>query len=774
VTRRPRLLWNRASLLIPAVAACCSAFPAGAATAADGMQDALLAVTLDGVSEPAPVSLLRDAAGHFYAPAEQFAQWRLDWARLPAVVHDGVRYFDINAIPGSVVEVDEARQELHLKIPARMLRPTRIPYAPVEIGEEVMSGTGVFLNYELSAEASDGKVRAGGMAEAALFTPAGVGTARFVARTSGSGSGVVRLDTNWTIDDPGRMRSLRLGDSISVGGPGASPIRFGGIQIASNFALQPGFVTFPMPSLNGSAELPSIADLYVNGVLARSSAVRPGPFEMTDIPVVAGNGNVQLVVRDMLGRQQVVSGSYYASPMVLRQGLHDYSYEIGFLRGSYGVRSNDYGKLMLSASHRYGFTNWLTGEAHVAATDAVQQLSAGANVTIAGVGEIGGALAASRSGRGDGYWASLDLQRRSRGFSFGLHAELSSGKYAAVGETPGEGRPESLIEGFAGIELGKGSLGISYLRRDGRTDADPQLISLSWSTRLGRLGSLSLAGRTAVGGGKDNAANLTLVIPLQGRTSASAGLKLEDGTAGLEASLQRMLPSGSGVGYRLEAATGRFDRVDSRIALRTNFADYEAQLTWIDKQTGVRLSTTGAIGLVDGRWFASRQLGQSFAEVRVGNYAGVRVYADNQLVGRTNRDGSLIVDRLRAYQSNSIRIDAADLPMDAEISTDRKSVTPRDRSGVVVTFDARPSRASLMKVMIADGEALPTGSIVRVDGLRDQFVSAPGGEVYIPFLESRAVAVAEWNGGKCRFEVKPVRNMLSEGPIGVRCAREIQ
>src|SRR3546814_6682631 len=67
-----------------------------------------------------------------------------------------------------------------------------------------------------------------------------------------------RLDSSWTVDDRDRMRSLSVGDSITRGGIGGLPLRYGGIRFGRNFEVQPGFVTLPMPSLNGSAALPSV------------------------------------------------------------------------------------------------------------------------------------------------------------------------------------------------------------------------------------------------------------------------------------------------------------------------------------------------------------------------------------------------------------------------------------------------------------------------------------------------------------------------------------
>ncbi len=75
-----------------------------------------------------------------------------------------------------------------------------------------------------------------------------------------------------------------------------------------------------MPSIAGSAALPSTVDVLINNRRGATSSVQPGPFEITDVPIVTGAGQVQLVVRDLLGRETVISQGYYVAPHVACQG----------------------------------------------------------------------------------------------------------------------------------------------------------------------------------------------------------------------------------------------------------------------------------------------------------------------------------------------------------------------------------------------------------------------------------------------------------------------
>lgn len=724
---------------------------AAGAVSPSQLQEVLVSVSINGSPSGEPVVLLRGADGALYAPHELLSSLRLKLDSPPAFSRGGIAYHLLSGKSGLKLELAEATQTLALEADPRLLEQTRFAMTEVDLGGEMVRGTGAFLNYEATGQLAQGLLTGAGAIEAGLFTSKGVGLTGLVGRWTGGHAEIVRLDTNWTIDDPRGMRSLRFGDSISRGGVGGVPMRFGGIQLARNFAVQPGFVTIPLPSVSGSAALPSVVDVYVDGALRDSRDVPPGPFEIADVPIVGGAGDVQVVVRDLLGREVLYSQSYYAAPRLLQEGLHDYSYELGFLRRSFGRKSNDYGPLMASGTHRYGFSDSLTGEVHAEASKDVQTAGVAANAVIADVANVAFSIAGSRSELGAGALAAVTMERRSRGLSLGVRGEFTTNNYMALGWSSEHRPPASVVQAFAGMPIGSGSVGLSYLRRDSRSEPDAEYVSANASLRVGNFASLHLAGRKDLNDAGGVAAELLLTMPFGPQQSSSAGVSLIDGKLGFKSTVQRNLPVGQGFGYQVVTSAGAVDRMDGRLSLQTGFGLHDAQLTWTDGRTGVRFSTAGGVGTIGGDVFASRRLDQSFAMVKVGEYQNVRVYTDNQLVGRTDRRGTVIVPKLRPFDRNRLKIEVADLPMDADVSADEQTVRPYDRHGVVVDFAVSPSRAALIRVLLADGSPLPAGSLVKLAGQQSEFVSAPGGEVYLTGLGASNVVVASWSEGSCRF-----------------------
>lgn len=714
------------------------------------LRPSFLEISINGEPTGEAVLVIRDAAGGMFVPEPALRAWRLGSSGGRAIEWDGQRYIALADLAGLTADLDEETQTLSLTAVPELFEASTLRF---EEGTAPMtpSGWGGFLNYEFLGQYADGETILNTVAELGAFNGFGVGLASFIGGWSSEKFDFTRLETNWTVDDPRRMRSLRLGDSISRGGVGGAPLRFGGVQFGRNFAVRPGFLTFPTPSLGGGAAVPSVVDVYVNNTLRDTRKIAPGPFRVLDIPVVTGTGEVQLIVRDLLGRETVISQSYYAAPQLLRNGLQDYSYEIGFLREGFGRESNSYGGFLVSGTHRYGFSDYLTGEVHLAATKDVQTAGAAADLLLGDIGLVSAAAASSNSDRGIGGLLRLGFERRTLGFSLGGAAEFTTEDYAVTGLADGRRSPASTVQLFMGLPTGFGSLGASYLRRDGRGEPDAELLSANASVRLGALGALHLAGRKSFTGERETAVELFLTLPIRRRTSASASLQHRGGDVLATAAIQKNPLAGEGIGYRVSAATGDVNRVNGRLSYQADFGNYDAELSWTDRKMGVRVVAGGSIGTVGGSVFAARKLTQSFAAVRVGNYDNVRVYADNQPVGRTNKKGVVIVPRLRPYEKNIIRLEVADLPIDAQLAGAEQAVRPYNRSGIEVRFDVKPAGGALLELFSADGEPLPAGAMVRLAGGAEEFVIAPGGQVYLTGLKARNEAEVSLGEKNCKF-----------------------
>jgi outer membrane usher protein len=717
------------------------------------MRPALLDVTVNGETFAEPLMLLQDGTGGLYATAALLAQWRIRRPSSAPVRYEGEDWYRIDNLPSLRATLSGGDQSLAIEAGPSLFERQSTAFGRQDLLEMTPAGTGGFVNYDLFAEYSRGVASLNGALEFGAFTSRGVGSASFVGQTGSGASRLVRLDTSWTIDRPASLSSIRVGDGISSAGTGARPIRFAGLQFARNFSVQPGFITMPLPVLEGSAEVPSIVDIYVNNALQGSQEVRPGPFELTNVPIQSGGGTVQLVMRDLLGRQVVSEQSYYASGEMLRRGLHDFSYQLGFARRGFGLRSNDYGELIASTTHRYGLTDSITLNGHAEAASSVQMAGGGVDIALSNLGTVGASASFSRSDAGTGAFLTASLERRSSGLSFGLRSEYASEAFTSIGGGDELRRPRLTAQAFADMPLFGGAMGINLIHRDYRIGDSESLAGLFTTLRLSRATSVQLFARHAVSGQAQTVFGGHLSFALGGRRSAAATSEYRNGRFTNNISYQADAPAGIGSGYRTSASLGPVKSVETVYTHNIASASFAGHVSNTGGSTGLRLSATGAAGLVGGRPFASRSLGTSFATVEVGRYEGVRVYADNQLVGVTDSSGSVVVPSLRAFDRNVIRIDEGDLPLNVQLAANERVVRPYARSGAVIRFEARRERGVLLQVRLQEGGNLPAGAVVRAAGDPQPYIAVSGGEIYLPSLEGTKELQASWDGRRCSFTV---------------------
>ncbi len=711
-------------------------------------------VNAQGLADTALV--LRGADGRMAVPADSLDRWRLRRPDVAPRFSNGAPYYPLDAIPGVTYVYDAAKQRLTITAPPRAFTDTRFANAAERYPAPTAPQLGGFLNYNLFGSHASGESQYAGQFEMGLFSPYGVLVAGLLAQDSAGAKSAVRLDTTWTSDFPQRLTTLRIGDAVNVPGAWGRAVRFGGVQYSTNFATQPGYITFPAIAANGQAALPSTVDVFVNNALVAQRPVPPGPFSITNIPTVNGSGNVRLVVRDLFGREQVISQPFYASVSLLKAGLEDYSYEAGFERNNFGVASFDYGRAVASATYRRGITDELTGEVRGEAARDLAAAGIAANYLITDIGVVSVTAAASGGGAGTGALGGVGFQRQTGHFSVGAQAQWTSAEFREIGVTPESPLPLRQLSASLGYQFERfGSAGITYVAQDFRTKPNIHVLSLGYSIGLGPWAFLSLSAAKTFGTGGNIALGATVTVPLGDRTLAAASYNgtrssTQGNTSDTSFTLQRSVPAGEGYGYRIIAHTD--GEIQASGTWQNNIGTYTADVSRFQGANAARLSVAGGIGYVGGHAFLSRQITDSFGVVRVADYPDVGVLQDNQPVGRTNADGYAVLPQLRAYDVNRVSIDEHDLPLDAQVDKLKMEAVPYYRSGLLLDFPVRRSHGATLRIRLDDGAPIPSGAIVQVTGRDEDFPVGLDGEAYVTGLEENNRLRATWKGKSCEFD----------------------
>ncbi|MGM3276676.1 fimbria/pilus outer membrane usher protein [Ralstonia sp. 24A2] len=724
------------------------------ASAGGDIAELLLQLDLNQQGLDDTVLLLKTKGGELYASAEDLKRWRLRQPEVTPLAHNNEAFYPLKAIAGLSYQLDEAHLTIAVTAPAQAFLPNAFDDTNKPTALAARPSLGGFLNYDLLAEHATGQTHATGLFEAGVFNGFGTGVTSFVANSGNSGDNthhLIRLESTWTKDLPDQLTSVRVGDAISRAGAWGRSVRFGGIQYGTNFAVQPGFVALPLQSIGGQAALPSTVDVYVNNVLSSRKEVAPGPFSITNVPVVTGQGDVRVVVRDLLGREQVISVPFYASASLLAKGLQDFSYEAGAERTNFGTDSNDYGRAFAAATHRFGFTDWLTGEVHAEAQRERQTLGLGTVMLVPPVGVFSVAGAASRGQQGHGGLVSFGLERQASPISLGVHTQFASPHFTQLGLEPGLPAPRLLSSVNVGMALpGNGSLGLAYVYLDNRDGQPSQLASISYGTELGRFGFVSLAISKTLHQTGGLIVGLNWTLPLGERTTTSVNVTKQQGRTDVQAQMQQGLPPGDGVGYSVRAS--QLGTWDVALNAQNRVGTYLLEGAGNGGQAGVRIGASGGIAVLDG-FHPTRRITDSFAVVKVPDFPNVGIYADNQLVAKTDASGEALIPRLRAYEKNAISLEQLDLPFDAKVGTLSLDAVPYFRSGMVLQFPVTHAHDALLTLKLENGSDLPAGATVQIAGQNETFPVGNDGVVYLTGLAAQNRLRASWRGQDCDITV---------------------
>lgn len=752
------------SLLLIAMMACGiaradgdEARPTPLAAKQETPEEVLLQVDINGqgLDETAFMLKMRSekaGADDFFATAEDLQRWRLHLPSEAPRRHNGQDYFRLSAIAGAQVAFDERSQSLAITLPAAAF----LPWVTEDKGKTqrpmVKPSLGGFFNYELMATTTAGTTGYTGLFEGALFNRLGVGVATFLGQDSEGLRRLTRLDTTWTHDRPESLASLRAGDAVSRGGSWGRAVRFGGLQYATNFATQPNLVTMPMHNASGTAVLPSTVDVYVNNMLSSRREVPPGPFSINNIPVVTGSGDVRVVVRDMMGREQVISQPFYQSASVLARGREDFSYEVGALRRNYGLADGDYGGWMASGTHRKGLSDSFTGELRAEAQAGRQTLGLGGALMMMPLGVINAALATGRGAGQSGKLGALGFEHQGYLFSLGAYTQVSTPGFSPLGVEAGRPAPQRISNYHAGLNLGMvGSLGVAYVTQANRETDKVRIASASFSTGFDPFGFLGVSVGRSLGPKGGLAFGVNWTLPLGPRTATMVNINKMDGKGESFVQFQQAAPAGEGTGYQVQA--GDAGSVRAALTMQTNTGSYGVDAASQRGQTATRLMASGGITFLGGSVHASRKITDSFALVQVPGYPGVRVYADNQLVGVTDEKGEALLPRLRAYERNPISIEQLDLPYDATVGALALEAEPFFRAGTVLPFAVARSYGAVVTLRLETGDDLPAGAVVTIVGRPDAFPVGYGGQVYLTGLQAHNRLKVVWGEQGCELSV---------------------
>ena len=287
-----------------------------------------------------------------------------------------------------------------------------------------------------------------------------------------------------------------------------------------------------------------------------------------------------------------------------------------------------------------------------------------------------------------------------------------------------------------------------------------RILSASFTTSRKSWGSLTFSALQSRGNslyGGNTVVGVFWSMPLDRELSASASFSHDSlGTDQTVMQVQRNLPTGPGYGYRLQAGVNASQQ--AALLLQNDVGLARIEVADFNSETSARAGWSGGIANLDGHWFASRRITDSYGLVRLPGMENVRINVDNQFVAATNAQGEAFLPRLQSWQPNRVSLDQANLGMDIEIDALLMRSVPAWRSGVLIEFPVRRVRAATLTVRDEQGAFLPAGSTASVEGQSVSFPLGRNGLLYLTGLQKENNVTVEGHGKRCnfRFNYQPV------------------
>jgi outer membrane usher protein len=147
------------------------------------------------------------------------------------------------------------------------------------------------------------------------------------------------------------------------------------------------------------------------------------------------------------------------------------------------------------------------------------------------------------------------------------------------------------------------------------------------------------------------------------------------------------------------------------------------------------LTAAGGITFIKDSLNFTRPIQDSFAVVKVGELKGVRVYLNNQEIGRTSESGKVLIPNIGSYYENQVSISDKDIPIEYQISEVLRYVSPPLRSGSYIEFGVTKMQSffGTLKTKM-DQEIKPLEYIefkLLVEGKELLSPTGKGGELYL-------------------------------------------
>ena len=642
-------------------------------------------------------------------------------------------------IPSATVQMDGEKLALSLSIPQIAMRRDIAGYVDPERWDYGINSA--FVNYQLSAQQSRND-QMGHDNSHDLYLNSGLNLGVWRLRSNNTFRSAATGERTWSRaytylqrDLPGAHSQLTLGETFTPGDVFRSvPIR--GVQIASDMSMLPDSQQHYAPTIRGVAQSRARLEIRQNGFPVYSTYVSAGPYEINDLTLASGSGELEIVLTEADGQVRRFTQPYATLTNLLREGVWRYSASAGRYNAPfYSTDDSMLWQGTLAIGTRWNSTLY----GGLMGNDFYQATTVGIGKSLGSIGALSFDMTRS-SAQTDPEDSQHTVQGMSYSVKYGKSFETRTNlrfagyRYStegyrdfneAVRERSADqrfrGSRRSMLEASIFQDIGLySSLSLIFSQENyWQLDDAQRQFQLNFSSRFNTV-SYSLYASQSLNDDEFNERQygLSISVPLDfGRsTTASYDVRRSRGQLNHRASLSGRTKNGL-LNYRASAASNAAGQQSAELSLGylAPFASLGAGLTQGTDFSTLSLNASGALLLHADGLETGPYLGETSGLIHVPNIANVGLLNDSS--ARTNDRGYALIPYLQPFRINRVILDTDQLDPNVEIDNGVTQVVPRRGAVIKASFPARRVERLLLSTHDHHGVALPFGAqISNADG----------------------------------------------------------
>ncbi|MEQ1719273.1 MAG: fimbria/pilus outer membrane usher protein [Hyphomicrobium sp.] len=255
-------------------------------------------------------------------------------------------------------------------------------------------------------------------------------------------AGLKRQSSRAIMDIPEHEVRIEFGDTEQLAQPLQRAADLLGISIEKNARkLNPGQTIGATGRGSFRLERSADVEVLINGASIQRLHLRPGNYNLRDLPIAAGANNIELDITDETGEHQRLSFASYSDPALLAEGRSEWAIAGGmpsFLLDN--QRTYHSGAAMATSYFRYGLSDELTLNADLQGDTGVIMGGFGFDIgTLLGAFGVHAAASTGEAGNGaaaDFNWSLVNVSWLTADGGESVHVDA---EYRSTGfHTPGE------------------------------------------------------------------------------------------------------------------------------------------------------------------------------------------------------------------------------------------------------------------------------------------------------------------------------------------------